>query len=187
MTNDTFSIRDLRDHAKRLRAQADEIDGLADHVERVLASLTVPEGVLDAVRKPHPAPRPTALEAPRTGGKGKAPGTLSMNWRGNFAGIADVAARDEFPLDLVRAVVRDRTGNDTKLSAIRRQFNTDYIKHGYVTSEAQDRYRLTEKLLALIGYQDGGEASHNENEASVADAADASETALAAQDGRPQE
>lgn len=175
MATDPSYLSEVRARAAALRQQADEIDAAADNLERIMARLIVPEGLLQPAQRSVTAPR--SAEARPSGSKGKAPGTMNMNWRANFARIADVTARDEFPLDLVRDVVQESTGKDVKLSGLRRQFK-DYIKHEYVTSDAPDRYRLTDKLLTLIGYQESGPTGRKENEASVADAADASETSL---------
>ena len=102
-----------------------------------------------------------------------------MSWRHNFARIAEVCGREKFPIDIVRDVVRERDGREPKQSALRRQFKS-YIEHGYVTHSLDGEYQLTDKLFALIGFRDGV-APSNENEASAADAVDASETALEAQ------
>lgn len=184
MATDPSYLSEVRARAAALRQQADEIDAAADNLERIMARLIVPKGLFQPAQRPTRAPRTTEVRA--SGSKGKAPGTMNMAWRENFVRIAEVSSRDEFPLDLVRDVVRKRTGKDMKLSGIRRHFNS-YIEHEYVTSDSPDTYRLTDKLLKLIGYQDSGPTDRNENEAPVADAADASETTLAAQDGGPQE
>ena len=128
---------------------------MADYVEKLLPLLVVPPDIIATAKRHDPQ------EARPNGSKGKPPGTLNMSWRGHFAMIAEVCGREAFPLGLVQNVLRERTQRDVKLSALRRQFK-DYAKHGHVEDIGGDTFRLTDKLVALIGYQDSGEV-RNEN------------------------
>lgn len=189
MLSDTISITELRERSAALRAQADEIDSVIASLARLMEQASQRGPFIRAAVVSAAGIKPAAyggggsVVATRNGvNRGKAPGTLNMSWRANFARIADVSGQDEFPLDLVRDVITERTGNEVKLSAIRRQFN-GYIDHGYVTSDAPDRYRLTDKLLRLIRWQPSSDQGRDENGAPEG-APDAEEVSASSNDAQ---
>lgn len=164
MNIESLSISELRHKAAQLRERADAIDAAISSLEASVGGLVGPATRVDMPLQA----RSRSVDVTVTR-KGKQPGSVSQKWKAVLWEMAQMQHPTQGISSAgIAEIVLRKLGQTKRPAELARQF-APYSGAGYIVKPFDDRYLVTDKGKAKIGYIPASESMFADNSGYVAD------------------